>query len=174
MPKEMLRRGFIGVEFDQSAESQSGARIASVLAGGSADEAGIRAGDILFRIDGEAITSADDALSMAKGWKPNQAITVHLRRDGQEVTTKVRLMSAHRYVELRSAAGPNLAAAGQAEQFYTRGTELLDSDPERAIAYLTRSLELAPDAPPALYNRAAAYARVGRDSEGRPKIGPRC
>ena len=53
----------------------------------------------------------------------------------------------------------------EAEQLYRKGTELLETDPERAIEYLTRSLEVGPDAPPALYNRAVAYARVGRDSE---------
>lgn len=53
----------------------------------------------------------------------------------------------------------------EAEVFYRKGTELLDSEPTQAIEMLTKSLELGPDAPPALYNRAAAYARVGRDAE---------
>lgn len=51
------------------------------------------------------------------------------------------------------------------EALYRKGTELLDSDPEAAIGFLTQSLEVNPDAPPALYNRAVAYSRVGRDSE---------
>ncbi len=53
----------------------------------------------------------------------------------------------------------------QAEQLYRKGTELLETDPEAAIKHLTESLEVGPDAPPALYNRAVAYSRVGRDSE---------
>jgi tetratricopeptide (TPR) repeat protein len=53
----------------------------------------------------------------------------------------------------------------EAEWLYRQGTKLLDSDPQHAIEALTRSLELNPDAPPVLYNRAVAYSRVGRDAE---------
>jgi tetratricopeptide (TPR) repeat protein len=53
----------------------------------------------------------------------------------------------------------------EAEASYREGTGLLNTDPGKAIEALTKSLELNPDAPPALYNRAAAYARVGRDAE---------
>ncbi len=53
----------------------------------------------------------------------------------------------------------------EAESLYRQGTELLDTDPARSIELLTKSLEVNPDAPPALYNRALAYARVGRDAE---------
>lgn len=52
-----------------------------------------------------------------------------------------------------------------AEALYRKGTALLETAPEQAIDALTQSLELNPDAPPALYNRAAAYARVGRAAE---------
>ncbi|MEQ8791279.1 MAG: tetratricopeptide repeat protein [Pirellulaceae bacterium] len=52
-----------------------------------------------------------------------------------------------------------------AESLYRQGTALLDSDPEAAIELLTQSLEAGPDAPPALYNRAVAYASVGRDAD---------
>lgn len=52
-----------------------------------------------------------------------------------------------------------------AELLYRKGTALLKSHPEKAIEYFTQSLELAPDAPPVLYNRAVAYASLGRDME---------
>jgi tetratricopeptide (TPR) repeat protein len=50
-----------------------------------------------------------------------------------------------------------------AESLYRSGTQLLISDPEAALALLTQSLELSPNAPPALYNRAIAYANLGRN-----------
>ncbi len=56
-------------------------------------------------------------------------------------------------------------SVNQGEEFYRKGTELLEANPEKAIEYLTRSLNVCPNSPPALYNRAAAYARTGRDSE---------
>jgi tetratricopeptide (TPR) repeat protein len=53
----------------------------------------------------------------------------------------------------------------EAEELYRKGTQLLDQNPGQAIVHLTKSLEINPDSPPALYNRAVAYARVGRDDE---------
>jgi tetratricopeptide (TPR) repeat protein len=57
------------------------------------------------------------------------------------------------------------SAVDDAKDFYRRGTELLTSNPAEAIELLTKSLSLIPDAPPAVYNRAVAYARLGRDAE---------
>jgi tetratricopeptide (TPR) repeat protein len=56
-------------------------------------------------------------------------------------------------------------ALSEAENLYRRGSELLKTDPTQAIVLLTKSLDLNPDAPPAIYNRAVAYARLGRDAE---------
>jgi tetratricopeptide (TPR) repeat protein len=53
----------------------------------------------------------------------------------------------------------------EAEFLYKKGTTLLETDPERAVAYLTQSLALKPDSPPAVYNRAVAFASLGRDAE---------
>jgi tetratricopeptide (TPR) repeat protein len=60
---------------------------------------------------------------------------------------------------------PKQSARREAETLYRDGTQLLKSNPAMAIELLTQSLKLNPDAPPALYNRACAYASVGRDNE---------
>lgn len=52
-----------------------------------------------------------------------------------------------------------------ARALYKSGTALIESDPERALDCLTRSLELAPNVPPAVYNRIVVLARLGRDCE---------
>jgi tetratricopeptide (TPR) repeat protein len=57
------------------------------------------------------------------------------------------------------------SAVSDAGELYRRGTELLETDPAAAIDLLTKSLAINPDAPPAIYNRAVAYAPVGRDTE---------
>lgn len=57
------------------------------------------------------------------------------------------------------------ATMTKAEELYRKGTGLLERNPELAITHLSESLELQPDAPPAIYNRAVAFARVGRDAE---------
>ena len=78
---------------------------------------------------------------------------------------------------------PPEASTNQGEELYRKGTELLEANPENAIGYLTRSLQLVPDSPPALYSRAVAYARTGHESaavadarrlqEVEPKLGQR-
>ena len=70
--------------------------------------------------------------------------------------------SARQELHSYSESGQEMS---DAESLYRQGTALLESDPAAAIELLTQSLEAGPDAPPALYNRAAAYARVGRDAE---------
>lgn len=52
-----------------------------------------------------------------------------------------------------------------AESLYRKGTLLLESDPERALECLTESLRMAPNSPPAIYNRIVALARLGLDAE---------
>lgn len=53
----------------------------------------------------------------------------------------------------------------EAEQLYRQGTEILDSNPAGAVEFLTKSLAINPDAPPALYNRVVALGRLGRHDE---------
>lgn len=52
-----------------------------------------------------------------------------------------------------------------AEYYYREGTSVLETDPEKAIELLSKSLELEPNSPPALYNRAMVYRSVDRHSE---------
>jgi tetratricopeptide (TPR) repeat protein len=53
----------------------------------------------------------------------------------------------------------------EAKNLYEQGTEVLETNPSLAIELLTRSLDINPDSPPAIYNRVVALARVGRDRE---------
>lgn len=52
-----------------------------------------------------------------------------------------------------------------AESYYREGTSLLETDPEKAIELLSKSLELEPNSPRALWDRAMAYRSVDRHSE---------
>src|SRR5260370_40128487 len=53
----------------------------------------------------------------------------------------------------------------KAEKLYIEGNNLIETNPAKAIEFLSKSLELDPEAPPALYNRVVAFARLGRDTE---------
>lgn len=70
--------------------------------------------------------------------------------------------SGEKATSLNAGAGKNMSSS---ESLYRQGTAVLESDPNAAVELLTRSLAASPNAPPAIYNRAVAYARIGRDAE---------
>ena len=63
----------------------------SVGDGGPADEAGIRAGDVLLSVDGEALASAEDLLAAIRQHNPGETVSVEVRRDGETRSVQVAL-----------------------------------------------------------------------------------
>ncbi|MGM0929914.1 MAG: S1C family serine protease [Actinomycetota bacterium] len=63
----------------------------SVTEGGPADEAGIRAGDVVLSVDGEALATAEDLLSVLRKHDPGDEVTVEVRRGGDTSRVKVTL-----------------------------------------------------------------------------------
>ncbi|MFQ5468836.1 MAG: trypsin-like peptidase domain-containing protein [Gammaproteobacteria bacterium] len=86
-------RGWLGVEIQtlskELAESfnirnMTGIIIAGIVSKGPADEAGLKAGDIITRINDQEITSANEALTLITQTKPGTRIKLHgLRSGGQ-------------------------------------------------------------------------------------------
>ena len=85
---------------------QHGAMIASVVNGGPADKAGLRAGgdrfrfqsqsvprggDIITAVEGHPVRREDDLGAVLQGYDPGQTVTLSLVRDGQKKTLRVRL-----------------------------------------------------------------------------------
>jgi S1-C subfamily serine protease len=83
---ERIDRPFLGVS------TGDGGRVASVVAGGPADKAGVRRGDTIVSIDGRAVRNAEDV-----------AQAVQRRRTGDQVSVKVR--RGERTLELRVKLG---------------------------------------------------------------------
>jgi putative serine protease PepD len=80
---------YVGVEL--SGNSAGGALISSVEAGTPATAAGLKAGDLVTAIDGQAITSTDQFIAVIDNYAPGQTITVTLTRQGQTKQIKVTL-----------------------------------------------------------------------------------
>ena len=57
---------------------QSGAYVIATTAGGPAQHAGIKSGDVVIAVDGKAVTSADDLSTILAGLRPGQSISVDL------------------------------------------------------------------------------------------------
>ncbi|WP_310632564.1 Do family serine endopeptidase [Paraburkholderia sp.] len=95
-----VTRGWIGVEpqdlTPEIAESfgineKSGAIVAGVLQGGPADKAGIKPGDILLSVNGEAITDTTRLLNVIAQIKPGTDAKVHLVRKNKDMDLDVMI-----------------------------------------------------------------------------------
>src|SRR5206468_2395987 len=58
----------------------------AIVAGGPADRAGLRAGDVVVAVDGHPITSADELVVAIRKRAPGAALTLTFVRDGTRRT----------------------------------------------------------------------------------------
>jgi S1-C subfamily serine protease len=70
-----------------------GALALSVQEGGPAANAGIRAGDVLIRLDGDKLNSPEDLLAALRNRSPGQTVTVEFRRGADTQEVKVVLVA---------------------------------------------------------------------------------
>ena len=89
-----LAGGRLGIAVDKVPEitagahhlpPNTGAHIASVTAGGPADRAGLRQGDIILRINERPIHGPEDLAAMAETLKPGKEVPVDILRFGDEM-----------------------------------------------------------------------------------------
>ncbi|OUM02557.1 S1C family serine protease [Variovorax sp. JS1663] len=64
-------------------------RIGEVLAGGAAEQAGLRVGDIVLALDGAAVGGADDLLRLLDASRVGRALEVSLLREGRLLSRTV-------------------------------------------------------------------------------------
>ena len=84
---------FLGSEVrDQNNLSvDQGAYVRNVEDGSAADEAGIRVGDVIVSVDGQAVTSSEDVINAVRRNAPGDTIKVTVDRDGSRETFDVTL-----------------------------------------------------------------------------------
>ncbi|MEU8617164.1 trypsin-like peptidase domain-containing protein [Streptomyces sp. NPDC048623] len=91
----------IGVSLDM-AYTGDGARVgdkgkggtASVTAGGPAEKAGIRSGDIITKVDGQRVHSGEELIVKIRSHRPGDRLKLTLTRDGKEQTKTLTLGSS--------------------------------------------------------------------------------
>src|SRR5439155_22397381 len=86
-------RPFLGISGD-NAPSSGGALIQSVVNGGPADRAGLKAGDRIVSLDGKAITSMDGLIAALSTHQPGQKVQVGYVRGTQQHTATATLSAA--------------------------------------------------------------------------------
>ena len=87
---ETIRRAYLGVS-TASTSNGSGAQVAAVIGGGPAAKAGLRAGDRITKVGGQAVKTADDVAERIATRKPGDVVEVVVQRDGDSETMKVTL-----------------------------------------------------------------------------------
>jgi len=78
---------------DGGAVVPDGAAVGEVTQGSAADEAGLRAGDVITKVDDRLITSSDELVATVRSYRPDDEVELTYRRDGEEQTTTITLGS---------------------------------------------------------------------------------
>jgi putative serine protease PepD len=65
--------------------------VAEATAGGPAADAGVRAGDVVTEIDGEAVDAPEDVAEAIEDRSPGDRVTLTVSRGGAEETIEVTL-----------------------------------------------------------------------------------
>ena len=84
-------RPYLGVQFENNGFSL---QIEDILPGLGAERAGIRAGDTLLSVNGEAMSSRNQVVDKLRGFREGQSVTVQLRRGEELIEAEVLLMPA--------------------------------------------------------------------------------
>jgi S1-C subfamily serine protease len=71
--------------------TDAGVLVLGLVPGGPAEQAGLRVGDVIVAVDGQAVESAEEFLASVRGHRPGDQIQVEVVRDGQRQTIEVVL-----------------------------------------------------------------------------------
>jgi serine protease Do len=96
-PDHKVVRGSIGIQFREGLSSavnrvygfKNGVLVQEVQAGGPADKAGMKPGDIITTVDGRPIKDGDDLVNEIAGRRPGSTIRLGFLRDGKPQDTTV-------------------------------------------------------------------------------------
>jgi putative serine protease PepD len=85
---ETIRRAYLGLS---TSAGSGGVTVASVVSGGPAAQAGIRAGDTIAAVGGSAVRTPDDVASAIQDRRAGDSVAVTVRRGGAQETLQVKL-----------------------------------------------------------------------------------
>jgi putative serine protease PepD len=84
---------FLGIGLRDATSSGGGAQVTLVRPDTPADDAGLRAGDVITAVAGERIGTADELRAAINAHSPGDHVSLRYRRDGETKTVEVELAS---------------------------------------------------------------------------------
>jgi len=85
---ETIQRPFLGVSTTQGS---NGALVREVTSGGPSQDAGVRTGDVIVRVDGDRVSEPGDVAAAIQDLRPGETVEVEVRRGGSSRTLDVEL-----------------------------------------------------------------------------------
>jgi serine protease Do len=83
--------GFLGIESDRTAMTRGSVLVKAVTKDGAADKAGIKSGDLITSINGEAVTDPLGFTQSIVRFKPNDLVRFDVRRGEEKLTLEAKL-----------------------------------------------------------------------------------
>ncbi len=82
---------FLGVTTQAAPSGQQGVQIGSVQSGSPADQAGLKAGDVITAVDGNTVASPQDLRARIVAHQPGDQVTITYARSGTSAQATVKL-----------------------------------------------------------------------------------
>jgi Do/DeqQ family serine protease len=140
-----VQRAYLGISYPQQELSEEqikklesdykvkigdvqGIVVTDVLEGGAAKAAGIKVGDILTKINGTAVTSSPELQEQIAKYKPNDKITITLKRDNKDLTLNATLKAKLGNTDLASSSKAAEKLGGKLETIDKATAEKNDVD----------------------------------------------
>ena len=145
-----VQRGAIGVTFYQQAKpallrsfgADHGVVVDSVQPGSPADRAGLKLGDVILSINGQAISSGNDLVQIVSESKIGSRVKVDFLRAGKQLSTSVEVADRNQIVaQQESSVAPNNSKNPQEETGGAIGVSVRNLAPDQA-AQLMKALHL--------------------------------
>ncbi|MEQ1567688.1 MAG: M28 family peptidase, partial [Myxococcota bacterium] len=92
--------------FDQPRDASGGVKLADVKAGGPAERAGVRAGDVVIGLSGAEVETLPDLSFLLQDHKPGETVEVVVLRSGQQLSFKATLGKRGEGTAAASATNP--------------------------------------------------------------------
>jgi S1-C subfamily serine protease len=111
------RRAMLGVNLGGVEPNGGGVRVESVSPGGPAEEAGVKAGDVIVAIEAKPVTTGRELVRAMEAIEPGEKVQLGLKRDGKPVKLAVEARELDRVFFAGTPALPGLPAMPVMHEF---------------------------------------------------------